>query len=104
MLACGCPCSPATRCRSTPASSGRCPRLAPTEILGAAAGVALSEVPTPLDVTGGDVTHVGRLRDDSTVPDGRGLALFLSGDNLRKGAALNAIQIAETLLSGRYTC
>ncbi len=74
------------------------------EILGAAAGVALSEVPTPLDVTGGDVTHVGRLRADSTVPDGKGLALFLSGDNLRKGAALNAVQIAETLLSGRYTC
>lgn len=75
-----------------------------TDILGAADGVALSEVPTPLEVTGGDVTHVGRIRHDSTVPDGKGLALFLSGDNLRKGAALNAIQIAETLLSGRYTC
>jgi aspartate-semialdehyde dehydrogenase len=74
------------------------------EVLAGAAGVELSEVPTPLDVTGGNVTHVGRLRTDSTVPDGRGLALFLSGDNLRKGAALNAIQIAETLLSGRYTC
>ena len=61
-----------------------------------------SDVPTPLDVTGGDVTHVGRFRVDPTVPDGRGLALFLSGDNLRKGAALNAIQIAEALLSGRY--
>ena len=53
-------------------------------------------MPTPLDVAGGDVTHVGRLRHDPTVPDGRGLALFVSGDNLRKGAALNAIQIAES--------
>jgi aspartate-semialdehyde dehydrogenase len=69
------------------------------EVLRAADGVALAEVPTPLDVTGGDVTQVGRLRHDPTVPDGRGLALFLSGDNLRKGAALNAIQIAEALLA-----
>jgi aspartate-semialdehyde dehydrogenase len=68
-----------------------------TEVLRDAAGVELSDVPTPLDVAGGDVTHVGRLRHDPTVPDGRGLALFLSGDNLRKGAALNAIQIAEAL-------
>jgi aspartate-semialdehyde dehydrogenase len=68
------------------------------EILTVAAGVELSDVPTPLDVAGGDLTHVGRFRHDPTVPDGRGLALFLSGDNLRKGAALNAIQIAESLL------
>jgi aspartate-semialdehyde dehydrogenase len=67
------------------------------QILADAVGVELSEVPTPLDVAGGDATHVGRLRVDPTVPDGRGLALFLSGDNLRKGAALNAIQIAEAL-------
>jgi aspartate-semialdehyde dehydrogenase len=67
------------------------------EILAEADGVELSEVPTPLEVTGGNVTQVGRLRHDPTVPDGRGLALFLSGDNLRKGAALNAIQIAELL-------
>ena len=72
------------------------------EVLARAEGVELSDVPTPLDVAGGDVTHVGRLRVDPTVPDGRGLALFLSGDNLRKGAALNAVQIAETLQSGRY--
>jgi aspartate-semialdehyde dehydrogenase len=71
------------------------------DILAGAEGVTLSDVPTPLDVAGGDVTHVGRFRHDPTVPDGRGLALFLSGDNLRKGAALNAIQIAETLLAGR---
>ena len=67
------------------------------EVLAAAEGVVVSDVPTPLDVAGGDVTHVGRFRVDPTVPDGRGLALFLSGDNLRKGAALNAIQIAEAL-------
>ncbi|MET0727591.1 MAG: aspartate-semialdehyde dehydrogenase [Acidimicrobiales bacterium] len=66
-----------------------------------AAGVVLADVPTPLDVAGGDVTRVGRLRQDPTVPGGRGLALFLSGDNLRKGAALNAIQIAEALLARR---
>jgi aspartate-semialdehyde dehydrogenase len=74
------------------------------EILAASEGVMVSEVPTPLEVAGGNVTHVGRLRHDPTVPDGRGLALFLSGDNLRKGAALNAIQIAELLLAGRPTC
>ena len=72
-----------------------------TELLRGAAGVQLSDVPTPLEVAGGDVTHVGRLRQDPTVPDGRGLALFLSGDNLRKGAALNAVQIAEALLARR---
>jgi aspartate-semialdehyde dehydrogenase len=70
-------------------------------VLDDAPGVALSDIPTPLDVTGGDVTQVGRIRHDPTAPDGRGLALFLSGDNLRKGAALNAIQIAEALLDRR---
>jgi aspartate-semialdehyde dehydrogenase len=72
------------------------------EILRDAPGVALADVPTPLAVTGGDVSQVGRLRTDPTVADGRGLALFLSGDNLRKGAALNAVQIAEALVSGSY--
>jgi aspartate-semialdehyde dehydrogenase len=67
------------------------------QVLGSAEGVELADVPTPLDVTGGDVTQVGRFRVDPTVPDGRGLALFLSGDNLRKGAALNAVQIAEAI-------
>ena len=71
------------------------------EALADAPGVLLTDVPTPLDVTGGNTTHVGRLRQDPTVPDGRGLALFLSGDNLRKGAALNAVQIAEALLARR---
>jgi aspartate-semialdehyde dehydrogenase len=67
------------------------------DVLSSAPGVELSDVPTPLDVTGGDVTQVGRFRVDPTVPDGLGLSLFLSGDNLRKGAALNAVQIAEHL-------
>jgi aspartate-semialdehyde dehydrogenase len=65
------------------------------ELLAAAPGVALSEVPTPLQAAGQDPSYVGRLRSDSGVPDGRGLVLFVSSDNLRKGAALNAIQIAE---------
>jgi aspartate-semialdehyde dehydrogenase len=65
-------------------------------ILAEAPGVALADIPTPLGVTGGDLTQVGRLRIDPTVD--HGLSLFLSGDNLRKGAALNAIQIAEALL------
>jgi aspartate-semialdehyde dehydrogenase len=61
-----------------------------------AKGVELADVPTPLRAAGGDVTLVGRIRRDPTVDNG--LALFLSGDNLRKGAALNAVQIAELLL------
>jgi aspartate-semialdehyde dehydrogenase len=69
------------------------------ELLGGAPGVVLADIPNPLAVAGGSVTEVGRLRQDPTVPDGRGLALFLSGDNLRKGAALNAVQIAEELLA-----
>ncbi|HQV18946.1 MAG TPA: aspartate-semialdehyde dehydrogenase, partial [Gordonia sp. (in: high G+C Gram-positive bacteria)] len=67
------------------------------EILGSAAGVELSDVPTPLDAAGKDASLVGRIRQDPGVPDGRGLALFVAGDNLRKGAALNTIQIAELL-------
>jgi aspartate-semialdehyde dehydrogenase len=69
------------------------------ELLDGAPGVVLADIPNPLAVAGGSVTEVGRLRQDPTVPDGRGLALFLSGDNLRKGAALNAVQIAEELLA-----
>ncbi|MEV0357430.1 aspartate-semialdehyde dehydrogenase [Nocardia sp. NPDC050697] len=71
------------------------------EILGKAAGVRLVDVPTPLQAAGADESLVGRIRRDPGVPDGRGLALFVSGDNLRKGAALNTIQIAEVLLSER---
>ena len=66
------------------------------ELLADAPGVQLTDVPTPLDSAGIDDTLVGRFRVDPTVE--HGLALFLSGDNLRKGAALNTIQIAEELL------
>jgi aspartate-semialdehyde dehydrogenase len=65
------------------------------EILAGAPGVVVTEVPTPLMAAGADPSFVGRLRPDPGVPDGRGLAMFVSNDNLRKGAALNAIQIAE---------
>ena len=65
------------------------------EILATAEGVVLTDVPTPLQAAGQDPSFVGRIRADQTVADGRGLALFVSGDNLRKGAALNAVQIAE---------
>ncbi|MBF6192330.1 aspartate-semialdehyde dehydrogenase [Nocardia implantans] len=71
------------------------------EILAKAPGVRLVDVPTPLAAAGIDDSLVGRIRQDPGVPDGRGLALFISGDNLRKGAALNTIQIAEVLLSER---
>ena len=67
------------------------------ELLATAAGVKLVDVPTPLAAAGVDESLVGRIRRDEGVPDGRGLALFVSGDNLRKGAALNTIQIAELL-------
>jgi aspartate-semialdehyde dehydrogenase len=63
------------------------------QVLGYAPGVELSDVPTPLQAAGADPTYVGRIRVDETVE--HGLALFLSNDNLRKGAALNAVQIAE---------
>ncbi len=63
------------------------------ELLDGAPGVALSDVPTPLQAAGQDPTFVGRIRADETVE--HGLALFCSNDNLRKGAALNAVQIAE---------
>jgi aspartate-semialdehyde dehydrogenase len=68
------------------------------ELLAAAPGVELSDVPTPLDAAGKDPSYVGRIRQDHGAPGGRGLALFISNDNLRKGAALNAIQIAELFL------
>ena len=67
------------------------------ELLAGAAGVKVVDVPTPLAAAGVDESLVGRIRRDPGVPDGRGLALFVSGDNLRKGAALNTIQIAELL-------
>jgi aspartate-semialdehyde dehydrogenase len=67
-----------------------------TELLSGAPGVVVNEVPTPLASAGIDPTLVGRIRVDASVENG--LSLFVSGDNLRKGAALNAIQIAEALL------
>jgi aspartate-semialdehyde dehydrogenase len=67
------------------------------ELLASAPGVTLVDVPTPLAAAGVDDSLVGRIRRDPGPPDGRGLALFVSGDNLRKGAALNTIQIAELL-------
>lgn len=71
-----------------------------TALLHDAPGVALSDVPNPLQAAGKDVSFVGRIRRDSSAPAGHGLALFVSTDNLRKGAALNTIQIAE-LLAGQ---
>lgn len=71
-----------------------------TELLGQAPGVVLADVPNPLESTGRDEVFVGRIRPDHTAENG--LALFVVGDNLRKGAALNAVQIAEVLLSGNY--
>lgn len=72
-----------------------------TDLLAKAPGVALSEVPTPLQAAGTDPTHVGRIRTDQSAPAGHGLALFLASDNLRKGAALNAVQIAELVAAQR---
>jgi aspartate-semialdehyde dehydrogenase len=66
------------------------------ERLHAAPGVVVTDVPNPLDATGQDPVFVGRVRRDTSVENG--LALFVVGDNLRKGAALNAVQIAEVLL------
>ncbi len=66
-----------------------------TALLLGAPGVELSEVPNPLQAAGADPSFVGRIRQDSSVAGGKGLALFVSNDNLRKGAALNAVQIAE---------
>ncbi|MDQ1076145.1 aspartate-semialdehyde dehydrogenase [Microbacterium sp. SORGH_AS_0969] len=65
------------------------------ELLADAPGVKLEEVPTPLQAAGTDPSYVGRIRADQSAPEGRGLVLFVSNDNLRKGAALNAVQIAE---------
>jgi aspartate-semialdehyde dehydrogenase len=70
------------------------------ELLASAPGVELVDVPTPLRAAGADPSFVGRVRRDPGVPNG--LALFVSGDNLRKGAALNAVQIAEALLERRF--
>ncbi|MFS8583679.1 MAG: aspartate-semialdehyde dehydrogenase [Acidimicrobiia bacterium] len=67
------------------------------ELLSEAPGVALADVPTPLKAAGRDPSYVGRIRRDPTVE--HGLTLFVSNDNLRKGAALNAVQLAELLIA-----
>jgi aspartate-semialdehyde dehydrogenase len=69
------------------------------ELLAGAPGVELSDIPTPLQAAGKDPSYVGRLRQDPGVEGDRGLALFVSNDNLRKGAALNTVQIAELLVA-----
>ncbi|SDP11766.1 aspartate-semialdehyde dehydrogenase [Pedococcus dokdonensis] len=71
------------------------------ELLAKAPGVVVSDVPNPLEAAGRDEVHVGRVRVDQSAPEGKGLVLFVVGDNLRKGAALNAVQIAEELLKRR---
>jgi aspartate-semialdehyde dehydrogenase len=76
-----------------------------TALLEHAPGVELMDIPTPLDAAGRDPSLVGRIRVDQAAPAGKGLIMFITGDNLRKGAALNAVQIAELvasqLVSGR---
>ena len=69
-----------------------------TELLSNAPGVQVVDIPTPLQAAGADPSFVGRIRQDRSAPGNRGLALFISNDNLRKGAALNAIQIAELFI------
>ncbi len=71
------------------------------ELLQGAPGVELSDIPNPLQAAGQDPSYVGRLRQDPGVPGERGLALFVSNDNLRKGAALNTVQIAELIAASR---
>lgn len=68
-----------------------------TEILSQAPGVSLDEVPTPLKAAGRNDSYVGRIRADQSAPENKGLVLFVSNDNLRKGAALNTVQIAALL-------
>ena len=72
-----------------------------TALLAGAHGVELSEVPTPLQAAGADPSFVGRIRQDQSVADNKGLVLFVSNDNLRKGAALNAVQIAEIVAASK---
>ncbi len=69
------------------------------ELLAHAPGVELADVPTPLTAAGRDPSYVGRIRQDQGVADDRGLVLFVSNDNLRKGAALNTVQLAEVIAS-----
>jgi len=70
-----------------------------TGLLATAPGVELADIPNPREAAGKDPSYVGRIRSDQSVPGGHGLVLFVSNDNLRKGAALNAVQIAELVAS-----
>ncbi len=69
------------------------------EILSSAAGVSVIDVPTPLIAAGKNASFVGRIRQDHSIEGNKGLVLFVSNDNLRKGAALNALQIAEVIVN-----
>ncbi|GGM95185.1 MULTISPECIES: aspartate-semialdehyde dehydrogenase [Terrabacter] len=71
------------------------------DLLKNAPGVIVTDVPNPLEAAGRDEVFVGRVRADQAAPEGKGLVLFVVGDNLRKGAALNAVQIAEELVARR---
>ena len=71
------------------------------DLLKNAPGVVVADVPNPLEATGRDEVYVGRVRADQGAPDGKGLVLFVVGDNLRKGAALNAVQVAEEWMKRR---
>jgi aspartate-semialdehyde dehydrogenase len=66
------------------------------ELLANAPGVALEDIPTPLRAAGRDEVFVGRIRRDESHP--RALSMWIVGDNVRKGGATNAVQIAEVLL------
>ncbi len=70
-------------------------------LLGRTPGVKVVDLPTPLDAAGQDPTYVGRFRQDQSLPDNRGLVFFAAADNLRKGAALNAVQIAELIAANQ---
>ena len=72
-----------------------------TELLANAPGVELSDVPSPLQAAGKDPSFVGRIRADQAAPEGRGLVMVIANDNLRKGAALNAVQLAELVAQER---
>ena len=71
------------------------------QVLAAAPAVTLDDIPTPQLAAGRDPSFVGRIRQDQAVEDGRGLAMFVTNDNLRKGAALNAVELAEIIV-GKY--
>ena len=87
--------------RSTPSSPTTSTPTDALELLAARPASIVADVPNPLQAAGRDEVFVGRVRADQAAPAGKGLELFVVGDNLRKGAALNAVQIAEELLKRR---